>query len=320
MPSSAQAGYPKMPTKRRTNSQSTKRSNSNASTHIRRSGSTNTNASASILTTSYVATLRRQKATVWCERSQPEDTRLLAAQKAAKIKAAMEVIGSSTNGGHKGGNHGLGSGSSSSASLRAVGRAAQHKLGRGTNASSSAGIGANSVVNGPPQRLSATEATGDSTDEEDNLYMGESVGGLRRRSGSGRSSLNSNHRKANRSSAICSTTGPSPDLLSGAGDLQRRTSSSSQSPSRSSAELGESQQLPPLPRFKNTLSPPQLVNPHIFEEGTPGSREASRDYFESMQSPKTANLEALRRSGSVDERQVRTMTMSGLRLVVANPD
>jgi hypothetical protein len=29
---------------------------------------------------------------------------------------------------------------------------------------------------------------------------------------------------------------------------------------------------------------------------------------------------ALKRSGSVDEREARTMTMSGLRLVVANPD
>src|SRR5690606_37467094 len=45
----------------------------------------------------YVATLRKQKATVWCERAQIEDPRIMAAQKAAKMRAVMEVVGSSAS-------------------------------------------------------------------------------------------------------------------------------------------------------------------------------------------------------------------------------
>src|SRR6266536_3312564 len=41
----------------------------------------------------YVALMRKQKATVWCDRAQYEDPRLLAAQKAAKLRAAIEVSG-----------------------------------------------------------------------------------------------------------------------------------------------------------------------------------------------------------------------------------
>jgi hypothetical protein len=42
--------------------------------------------------TGYVALMRRQKATVWCERAQHKDPRLLAQQRAAKIRATMEVV------------------------------------------------------------------------------------------------------------------------------------------------------------------------------------------------------------------------------------
>ncbi len=43
---------------------------------------------------SYVAMLRKQKATVWCDRSQYEDPRASAMQKAARIRAEREIIGS----------------------------------------------------------------------------------------------------------------------------------------------------------------------------------------------------------------------------------
>ncbi|EFQ35804.1 uncharacterized protein GLRG_10999 [Colletotrichum graminicola M1.001] len=43
--------------------------------------------------TGYVALLRKQKATVWCDRAQHEDPRLVAQQRAAKMRATLEVIG-----------------------------------------------------------------------------------------------------------------------------------------------------------------------------------------------------------------------------------
>lgn len=43
--------------------------------------------------TGYVALMRKQKATVWCDRAQHEDPRLLAQQRLAKERATKEVIG-----------------------------------------------------------------------------------------------------------------------------------------------------------------------------------------------------------------------------------
>jgi len=39
--------------------------------------------------------MRKQKATVWCDRAQYEDPRMLAAQRQAKARAAQEVAGGS---------------------------------------------------------------------------------------------------------------------------------------------------------------------------------------------------------------------------------
>ena len=81
------------------------------SPHVQRHYSVSVNYSQD----AYVTTLRKQRATVWCERAQTEDPRIMAAQRAAKARATMEVTGSSyiqdTN------NHGFGgSGSNSPAS------------------------------------------------------------------------------------------------------------------------------------------------------------------------------------------------------------
>ncbi|KAG9766073.1 hypothetical protein KCU73_g64, partial [Aureobasidium melanogenum] len=56
---------------------------------IRRSTSSRSNNSPS----SYVSLMRKQKATVWCDRAQLEDPRMLAQQRAAKMRAQMEVVG-----------------------------------------------------------------------------------------------------------------------------------------------------------------------------------------------------------------------------------
>jgi len=270
-----------------------------SSTQLGRSRSNNTNSIPGPSSTNYVAALRRQKATVWCDKSQLEDPLLVASQKAAKARRAKDVVGPSSSA-SKGG---LGSSSSSSTSLR--GRASgHHKLGK-SHCHTTVGIGANSLVNQPPPRLSATEANDDSSDE-DELYMGHRQ---RSGSGSGRSSLNSNHRSY-----------PNGCRNSSIGGIQRTTStgsgSSTYSPNMSVTELNEIQQ----PRLGKPSRIPYYV-PYIMEETT---RHAtiSGGYSETPidKGGVRRSGSALRRSGSVDEGDVRTMTMSGLRLVVANPD
>jgi hypothetical protein len=303
-PHPQQAYYPQAPPpNQRTSSSSTITGRSSTSSmQLGRSASTNTTSSSvTSPANNYVAALRRQKATVWCEKSQPEDPRLLAAQRAAKLKAAQKVVGSSSSG-SKGGN-GHGSGSSSSTSLRGHGRG-HHKLGK----SSALGIGISSLVNQLPPRLSATEANDDSSDGED-LY----VSGTHRRSGSqsGRSSLNSNHRTYTGGQRASSIGGIST------GSIQRTTSRGSSgsncSPNMSTTEVAEPQ--------KKSRTPPHLA----ALDTSSGVVRRPTSYFEPAPKKPTAEVHrsgsTLRRMGSVDEREVaRTMTMSGLRLVVANPD
>ncbi|RPB03519.1 hypothetical protein L873DRAFT_1826184 [Choiromyces venosus 120613-1] len=279
---------------------------------IRRSGSTHTTNSASTTAqNAYVATLRRQKATVWCDRSQHEDPRLLAAQRAAKLRAAMEVVGSSNSAflsaGHN--HHGIGSATGSAASSISGGRTG--KLGKTWVSAASPGIGGGSLPSGVPTRLSATEVLGD--DDEDDLYSGGA--GIHKRSGSGKSSLNSNHRRTNRSSSMISDTNRNSTTYSGTtGGLQHRNSRGS------------------TPSYSSTSS--------IAEEGTPGTTTKPKSKSEKVsESPSesapprpyhTPTLQnsgilrrdnTLKRRGSLDEQEVvRTMTLSGNRLFVANPD
>ncbi|KAL2810183.1 hypothetical protein BJX63DRAFT_434467 [Aspergillus granulosus] len=114
---------------------------------------------------SYVALLRRQKATVWCDRAQPEDPRLRAQKLVDKKRAYLEVHGAGT------------------------GRASTLGSGKGkhgikvTDLSPSALVGAT-----VPVRLSANEI-GDADDDANS-----DRGFPYRRTGSGRSSIGSGHR------------------------------------------------------------------------------------------------------------------------------
>ena len=217
---------------------------------------------------------------MWCDRAQPEDQRLLAAQRAAKLRAAREL--------------------GSAASLT-------HKLGKAHHAPADVGLA--SLVNRPPARLSATEANDDSSgDEQDELYMG------RARSGSGRSSLNSNHRSSRVYGARAAAHGDAPrkDSL---GDMARKDShgsSARSSPNPSAVELAE-------PRRAGA---PGFILEEAPAESRPRYDEPARTRVVSsyLQPSPPMDRAALKRSGSVDEREARTMTMSGLRLVVANPD
>ncbi|PYI22967.1 hypothetical protein BO86DRAFT_213471 [Aspergillus japonicus CBS 114.51] len=114
----------------------------------------------------YVALMRRQKATVWCDRAQPEDPRLRAQKLVDKKRAYLEVHGAGA-----GRTGTLGSGKN------------KHGAKGGTDFSPSALVGAT-----VPVRLSANEV-GDA-DEDAHSDRGFPY----RRTGSGRSSLGSNSR------------------------------------------------------------------------------------------------------------------------------
>jgi hypothetical protein len=114
---------------------------------------------------SYVALMRRQKATVWCDRAQPEDPRLRQQKLVDKKRAYLEV-------------HGAGGG-----------RASTLGSGKGKHAGKVADLSPSALVGATvPVRLSANEvgdAEDDARSEKDFPY---------RRTGSGRSSTGSSHR------------------------------------------------------------------------------------------------------------------------------
>lgn len=141
---------------------STSSTGNNFSSDIRRS----TSSRSTNTQVGYVALMRRQKATVWCDRAQPEDPRLRAQKLADKKRAYLEV-------------HGAGAGR--------TGTLASGKNKHGnkgvTEFSASALVGAT-----VPVRLSANEVgDGDEDGHSDNGFP-------HRRTGSGRSSLGSNYR------------------------------------------------------------------------------------------------------------------------------
>lgn len=153
------AGYP--PQRRLSNTTTSTNSNGNPVSHaasidIRRSAS-NRSANSQL---GYVALMRRQKATVWCDRAQPEDPRSREQAMRDKKRAYLEV-------------HGAGRSASSGGKIRHGGKA-------GLDFSPSNLVGAK-----VPVRLSANEI-GDGDDDA------RSSEGLHRRTGSGRSSLGSN--------------------------------------------------------------------------------------------------------------------------------
>ncbi|KAG8628456.1 hypothetical protein KVT40_004329 [Elsinoe batatas] len=249
--------------------------------------------------TSYVALLRRQKATVWCERAQHEDPRVLAQQRQAKVRANMEVVG------------GVNPASRTSTSS---GGGVRSKIRHHGAVKASAFQGQNMSGAGVPMRLSASEV--DDNESDDDRLKGTRYA----RTGSGRSSLSSGHRVS----------------MSAAPPLAQRMSSGDAPSSRHSY---------------SPVDPASLRHASVSEETpVPSDYDSSLDYFarntqggtgisggsgsseergfgemsnlpqrreddEQQQRKKTS--EELRRRGSVDDR---TMTMSGVRLFVANPD
>ncbi|KAI0106411.1 hypothetical protein GGR51DRAFT_517625 [Nemania sp. FL0031] len=245
--------------------------------------------------TGYVALLRKQKATVWCDRAQTEDPRLLAQQRAAKQRAAQEVAGRTLQ-------------TRTSTGISGAGKVVTKFRHHGkpgvvgyTPENNFMGVG------GVPLRLSATEVEGEDSEEDDisarKLHH-------RRTGSSGRSSTASGRRGvAYRTSGSIGHSGKrwsptdtpergsmvdDPEYKPGDDQLERAASTHS----GSSAERADA--LPELGGSNAAkLASNSLLNAAL-------TREKS-----------VKNPEDLKRRGSVDER---TMTLSSGRLFIANPD
>jgi hypothetical protein len=291
--------------------------NSTTSTAPRRSTSSR---SSTLVPTSYVALMRKQKATVWCDRSQTLDPRAAAAQKAAKHRAALEV-------------HGAGSGRTSTLTSGKV---------RSTKAGSY--VPANLSGVSVPVRLSANEMLGDEEDETTS-HDGRSIGAdtasttarIHNRTGSGRSSVHSGKYPSGypRSTQAGASTG--------------RFSTASSPPSGSDGSPQEN--IPELSETQQQQHGHAAAERDYFAKSTGGSggggggtpssagtgtgsmgsrgeedrfgdagelRGPSRHSAVALAAEHAKKADDLRRRGSVDER---TMTMGGKgRLFVANPD
>ncbi|KAJ4293415.1 hypothetical protein N0V90_008698 [Kalmusia sp. IMI 367209] len=257
------------------------RTNSGA---LRRSSSARSGNSPS----SYVALMRKQKATVWCDRAQYDDPRVVAQQRQAKMRAVMEVAG----GGHHVPLRNSSGGSSVAAGVRSKVR--HHGVPKASLYAPIATAGS-----GVPMRLSASEV--DEGDSEDNASIGQSAGPYHHRTGSGRSSLGSGRHLA-----------------------YANRSSNSTPPSGQNSSPGEMADLPeeetPVPNYT-----PNDYFEHTKTGLSGGSGSSGeRNFGDIGQMPQglpkvdpEKNNSDLHRRGSVDER---TTTMSNTRLFIANPD
>ncbi|KAI2487983.1 hypothetical protein Ptr902_02116 [Pyrenophora tritici-repentis] len=262
---------------------------------LRRSSSTRSGGNSP---TSYVALMRKQKATVWCDRAQYEDPRMLAQQRQAKMRANMEVAG----GPHHVPPRSASGGSSMAGGVRSkIGR--HHGLPKASLYAPVTYAGS-----GVPMRLSASEV--DEGDDEDAGSV-KNGGQYHHRTGSGRSSLGSGRRMSYANPA-------------------GRISSNSTPPQNSDGELGDLKEEPtPSPAEYDVNAPNDNSYFHKTKTNlsTGSGSSGERNFGDVGQMPapgmlkppvteKKGSKDDLVRRGSVDER---TMTM-GTRLFVANPD
>lgn len=280
------------------------------STSIRRSNSNRSSNTGS----SYTAMMRRQKATVWCDRAQAEDPRIQAAQRIAKERAQREVSGAigalrplqaASGGSFTGG----------------VARKIRHHGALKTNTFKDAG---NMAGAGVPMRLSATEVEDELEEKEwekDGWNYGQhqnyhsSASNHHTRTPSGRSSLGSGRRIL---------AGPHHQSNSNLRGMTTSATSSPHSRSPSDSIQSEHEQKTPMPQ---THPKTDYFSTGISRTKTQGSGSSEEKGFGGLgQMPirtkplkdEKASADELRRRGSVDDR---TMTMNGgVRLFVANPD
>lgn len=266
--------------------------------------------------TSYVALMRKQKATVWCDRSQQEDPRVLAAQKMAKMRAAMEVIG-----GPGPGRTSTSGSASLAGSSRVTAKIKHHGKAGLVGYSPGDLVGG---VGGVPMRLSASEVENDDADDDADSQRMQYT--HHRRTGSGRSSIGSGKR------------GLTYSRQSGASSMVGKWSSGN-SPPESLTDLIEAGETPvpdPHQRGKGEYFTTQNSGGDGTHSAGSGSSSERADNLGELDTGNAARLasnsllqstvtreksvrnpEELRRRGSIDER---TMTISHSRLYIANPD
>ncbi|KAH8731825.1 hypothetical protein GQ44DRAFT_766881 [Phaeosphaeriaceae sp. PMI808] len=252
---------------------------------LRRSSSARSGGSSP---TSYVAMMRKQKATVWCDRAQYEDPRMLAAQRQAKARAVQEVAGGSHHAPPRSASGGSG-----------VVGGVRSKIGRHHGMPKASLYPQTYAGSGVPLRLSASEVD-EGSDEDTNSQHGNTY---QQHSGSGRSSLGSGRR--------ISYTNPAG-----------RLSSASTPPQSSSPDdLGDLQEEPtPGPHFDSSDAYFEHTKTNLSTgSGSSGERNFGQVASLPTSLPKVEKkgTEDLVRRGSVDER---TTTMSNTRLFIANPD
>lgn len=237
--------------------------------------------------TSYVALMRKQKATVWCDRAQTTDVRTEAARRAAKHRAQLAVQNSNASA----------SGRTSTLSSGGV----VGKIRHGGVPKAPGYVPANMSGAGVPMRLSANEMLGD--EEEDTGVVHGDNAMVHGRSGSGKSST---------SSAKYRSGYPRPD--------QARFSATS-TPSGDGSPTAKDR----IPEEAHVL-PTEKSDYYATREKKDSTDEDSFGELRELAGPNSAaqaaaaakKNEDLRRRGSVDER---TMSMgTGVKLFVANPD
>ncbi|KAK4623495.1 uncharacterized protein CLAFUR5_07012 [Fulvia fulva] len=248
---------------------------------VRRSTSSRSN--SSISPTSYVALMRKQKGTVWCDRAQHEDPRILAAQRQAKMRAAAEVAG-----GHNYATQ-VRTSTSSSGMVGGVRSKIRH---HGAAKASAYKATLHPGGAGVPMRLSASEVDdGNDSDEE-------SSGKYHQRSGSGRSSVHSGRRGQSHNTSGLShsrsngSTPPQASPVDSMGELREEETPTANGGNDEYFAHDEDS-------FGTVAGLPKTNGPTAEERA---HRNTADD---------------LRRRGSVDDR---TMTMSNTRLFIANPD
>ncbi|RGP73024.1 hypothetical protein FSPOR_2400 [Fusarium sporotrichioides] len=278
---------------------------SSSQSDLRRSTSSRSGG-ASSQPSSYVALLRKQKGTVWCDRSQYEDPRLLAQQRAAKMRATLEVVGGTrSSSGGAGGRTSTGLSTTNKVAAK-IPKIRHH----GKNPVVGYAPGENHVgVGGVPMRLSATEVEAESSEDE-NVSSGNRPH-HRRTGSSGRSSTTSSRRNlAYRSSG---GMGSQHSRRWSPGDTPERTGSlveatpeyvaddAASGKARSMASGSSGERADNVGELSNA---PRLASNSLMHSAL--TREKS-----------TKSADELKRRGSVDER---TSTLTSGRLFIANPD
>ncbi|KAH6637005.1 hypothetical protein F5144DRAFT_601695 [Chaetomium tenue] len=277
---------------------------------VRRSTSGRSGGASSSPQSSYVALLRKQKATVWCDRAQYEDPRLQAQQKAARMRANREIVGAGSGLGL-----GLVNAGRTSTGLSSTGGKVAAKIrhhGKPTVIGYSPGSNLNGV-GGVPLRLSATEVEGEES-EEDEVAIQKLH--HRRTGSSGRNSTASGRRAmAYRSSGGIGPAGGATKWSPG-GTPERTGSMVEDRPVDRTPPVDDSAS-GKARSFASGSSGERLDNVPELSGNSAHLANNSMKHATVTREKSVKSVDELKRRGSVDER---TMTLSAGRLYIANPD